>query len=236
MLRLKLALVVLFCCIASLGHAAGLQLIEVPADAGGPALKGAVWYPCAAKPEPTKLTSLLSVPAAKDCPIEGEKLPLVVISHGRGGWLLRSSRHRRALRRCGLRRRRHQPCGRHGDRYEPDGRPFDPRATTVRHEAARRLHARLLGRLGIVARRAEDRCCAHRLLRLFEGRLYGPRPHRRQTRFPQRHRSLSAGCENPHVRAGARQRPPASTALRIPASRRRSSPTRPSPSSSTRRP
>jgi predicted dienelactone hydrolase len=76
----------LFCCVACLGHAAGLQLIEVPADAGGPALKGAVWYPCAATPEPTKLTSLLSVPAAKDCAIEGEKLPLVVISHGRGGW------------------------------------------------------------------------------------------------------------------------------------------------------
>ena len=28
----------------------GFQFIEVPADAAGPALKGAMWYPCAAPP------------------------------------------------------------------------------------------------------------------------------------------------------------------------------------------
>jgi hypothetical protein len=28
----------------------GFQFIEVPADADGPALKGAMWYPCAAPP------------------------------------------------------------------------------------------------------------------------------------------------------------------------------------------
>ena len=69
---------------ATLAQAAGLRLIDIPASADGPALKGAMWYPCA---EPSGEVNLgkITVPAVKDCPLLREKLPLVVVSHGRGG-------------------------------------------------------------------------------------------------------------------------------------------------------
>ncbi|HML11724.1 MAG TPA: prolyl oligopeptidase family serine peptidase [Xanthobacteraceae bacterium] len=69
---------------ATCAHAAGFRFIEVPADTEGPALAGAIWYPCAAPPGEVKLARR-TIPAVKDCPIEGERLPLVVISHGRIG-------------------------------------------------------------------------------------------------------------------------------------------------------
>ena len=69
---------------APMAQAAGFRLIEVPADADGPALKGAMWHPCADPPgEITLGPYILSV--AKDCPISGDRLLLVVISHGNGG-------------------------------------------------------------------------------------------------------------------------------------------------------
>jgi predicted dienelactone hydrolase len=83
----KLVFVAAFCFAATCAKAAGLQLIEVPADAAGPALKGAVWSPCAAPSGEVRLSATLVVPAAKDCPVEGTALPLVVISHGRRGSL-----------------------------------------------------------------------------------------------------------------------------------------------------
>jgi predicted dienelactone hydrolase len=67
----------------------GLQFIEVPAGADDPALKGAMWYPCAAPPGEIDLGEItakfgFTLRGAKDCPISGDKLPLVVISHGKG--------------------------------------------------------------------------------------------------------------------------------------------------------
>lgn len=66
-------------------HAAGLRLVDIPADPGGPALTGAVWTPCAEPPGEVRVGPI-SVPGTRDCPILGEHLPLVVISHGVGGW------------------------------------------------------------------------------------------------------------------------------------------------------
>jgi len=82
----KLAMTAAFCLTATLVRAAGIQFIEVPADPRGPTLTGAVWSPCAAPPQ-TVMLLRLSVPGVKDCPIAGDKLPLVVFSHGKGGWL-----------------------------------------------------------------------------------------------------------------------------------------------------
>jgi predicted dienelactone hydrolase len=73
--------------IASLAHAAGLQFIEVPGSESLEPLKGAVWYPCNQRPVDEKLGPFV-LTVAKDCPVAGEKLPLVVISHGRGGTFL----------------------------------------------------------------------------------------------------------------------------------------------------
>jgi predicted dienelactone hydrolase len=69
---------------ATLAHGAGLRAIDIAADAGGPALGGAVWYPCA---QPAGIVDLgsVSLPGVKDCPLPDKRLPLVVMSHGRTG-------------------------------------------------------------------------------------------------------------------------------------------------------
>lgn len=80
-----LVLVILLFCAETTADAAGLKFIDVPADEQGPAIAGAVWYPCSAPPGPVTLGRIV-VPAVKDCPIDGTKLPLVVMSHGKAGW------------------------------------------------------------------------------------------------------------------------------------------------------
>ncbi|WP_352688082.1 hypothetical protein [Mesorhizobium australicum] len=85
-MRLK---TLLFAALANLSamtaHAAGLKFIQVPADAAGPSIDAAMWSPCAGPPGEVKIKGFL-LPAVPDCPIAGEKLPLVIISHGYGGW------------------------------------------------------------------------------------------------------------------------------------------------------
>ena len=84
-----------FCFTATLVQAAGVRLFDVPAGTAGTTLTGAVWYPCAAPQQETKIdggvigfggSDLGFVVGAKDCPIVGDKLPLIVVSHGRIGW------------------------------------------------------------------------------------------------------------------------------------------------------
>jgi len=77
--------IILFCLSAS-AQAAGIQLLN-----SDPTLMGAIWYPCASEPTVVSLGNL-AVPAefglkgARDCPVTGANLPLVIVSHGRGGW------------------------------------------------------------------------------------------------------------------------------------------------------
>jgi predicted dienelactone hydrolase len=80
------AYALLLCCLASRAEAAGIQLLD-----SDPGLAGAVWYPCAGEPKHVALGDLavaadFSLMAVKDCPVTGAKLPLVIFSHGRGGW------------------------------------------------------------------------------------------------------------------------------------------------------
>ena len=72
---------------AAVAQAAGFRFIEAPAGPDGPALTGAMWSPCSAAPGEIDLGDV-TVTGVKDCPIAGDKLPLVVISHGRGGSFL----------------------------------------------------------------------------------------------------------------------------------------------------
>jgi predicted dienelactone hydrolase len=80
------AFAVTLCCLGSPAKAAGIQLLQ-----SDPALSGAIWYPCAAEPTHVALGSLsagvdFDLKGTKDCLVAGAKLPLVVFSHGRGGW------------------------------------------------------------------------------------------------------------------------------------------------------
>lgn len=73
-----------FCLMATLVHAAGFRFITVPAEAGFPMLRAAVWSPCLEQVGEVKLRTM-TLPATADCVVSGEKLPLIVISHGYGG-------------------------------------------------------------------------------------------------------------------------------------------------------
>src|SRR4051812_24441177 len=84
----RLILIAGFCLAAPLAQAAGLQLLDVPADAGSLPLTGMVWTPCAAPASVTVLGGGVVLPGVKDCPIVGNRLPLIVISHGRRGTFL----------------------------------------------------------------------------------------------------------------------------------------------------
>lgn len=80
------AFVITLCWLGSSAEAAGIQLLQ-----SDPALSGAIWYPCAAEPTHVALGTLsvgadFGLRGVKDCPVTGEKLPLVIFSHGRGGW------------------------------------------------------------------------------------------------------------------------------------------------------
>lgn len=67
-------------------RAAGFSLIDIPSDAG-PRLSGGVWYPCLTPPGEIAIGTVM-MRATKDCPISGQNLPLVVISHGfRGSFI-----------------------------------------------------------------------------------------------------------------------------------------------------
>jgi len=87
--RLCLIMLTATCCLVAIAaQAAGLRLLDVPADAAGPALRGMVWAPCAASPSSVALRDGVTLPGVKDCPIKGDRLPLIVVSHGRRGSFL----------------------------------------------------------------------------------------------------------------------------------------------------
>jgi predicted dienelactone hydrolase len=72
--------------LGSSASAAGIQLLD-----SDPSLAGAIWYPCAGQPKQVRLGKLappadITLTGVKDCPVTGAKLPLVIFSHGRGGW------------------------------------------------------------------------------------------------------------------------------------------------------
>jgi predicted dienelactone hydrolase len=80
-------LAIVLLALASTAHAAGFRFVEVPADAQGPTIKAALWYPCAEPAGKLELGPFI-LPVVKDCPLPSDKHPLVVISHGRGGTFL----------------------------------------------------------------------------------------------------------------------------------------------------
>ncbi len=65
-------------------HPVGFEVLHAQ-DALGRTFPIAVWYPTEATPRPTTLLGLTLMSVARDGALRGERLPLVVISHGNGG-------------------------------------------------------------------------------------------------------------------------------------------------------
>jgi predicted dienelactone hydrolase len=82
---LKLLLSLALSLMATTAYAAGLHFFEVPSNGRARPLAGAIWYPCNA-PSQEIVVRDFTLYGVRDCPLDGDKLPLVVMSHGRGGW------------------------------------------------------------------------------------------------------------------------------------------------------
>lgn len=64
--------------------AAGFQRLDLPMDMNGPALRGGLWYPCAA-PARDVVIGRVTLAATPDCPMTAGPKPLIVMSHGSAG-------------------------------------------------------------------------------------------------------------------------------------------------------
>src|SRR6516162_6606628 len=109
--------------------AAGLKFFTVPADASGPAITVAVWYPSADKPTPVTFGPFTAL-AAQEGKIDGHGLPLVVLSHGRGGSFVVHHDTAEYLG-CRICRGGAQPSRRYGARQKPVLRFVDLHATSL---------------------------------------------------------------------------------------------------------
>lgn len=79
--------ILLLCLFATVAQAAGIKFATIPAGTEGPALKAVIWTPCATPAETMEIGPYV-LHGRQNCPTAGQKLPLVVISHGHGGSLL----------------------------------------------------------------------------------------------------------------------------------------------------
>jgi predicted dienelactone hydrolase len=84
MRTLLFSIAMALCTLATPSFAAGFRFLSIPADAQGPAIIGAMWYPCDEPPGQMQFGPYI-LPLSKDCPLSGEKHPMVIISHGRAG-------------------------------------------------------------------------------------------------------------------------------------------------------
>ena len=78
-------------------QAAGVRNFDIAASEAGPAIRLLVWTPCAQPPREmdARGATFFAVPG---CPTVGEKLPLIVMSHGRRGWLAGTTTRQRPWR------------------------------------------------------------------------------------------------------------------------------------------
>jgi predicted dienelactone hydrolase len=85
MMRQPFVFAILFFLGIAVAEAAGVKNFDIPDGPAGPAIRLLVWTPCPQPPREmdARGATFFAVPA---CPVTGEKLPLIVVSHGRRGW------------------------------------------------------------------------------------------------------------------------------------------------------
>jgi predicted dienelactone hydrolase len=71
--------------ITTSARAAGVQVVTIPEGPGGPKITAWIWTPCAIPPKTIVIDGPLTITGVENCPVRGERLPLVVISHGLAG-------------------------------------------------------------------------------------------------------------------------------------------------------
>ena len=76
---------VAMCFAAMQAQSAGVRFFDILPDTKSRPLTGAVWHPCSAPGQETTVRNRV-IQGTRDCLLIGDKLPLVVISHGRAGW------------------------------------------------------------------------------------------------------------------------------------------------------
>jgi predicted dienelactone hydrolase len=81
--------------------ATGFQFVEIPAEIGMPPIESAVWYPSEAA-VPDEPNTPFGQAVAIQAPVDGTDLPLVVVSHGDGGWFGGHAALARAIAEAGL--------------------------------------------------------------------------------------------------------------------------------------
>lgn len=98
-MRLRLATFLTFA--AGPGLATGFKFVEMPPTADMPPIEAAVWYPSEAVP-PEAPNTPFGQAVAMHAPVAGTDRPLVVISHGDGGWFDGHAPLARAMADAGL--------------------------------------------------------------------------------------------------------------------------------------
>jgi predicted dienelactone hydrolase len=96
---LRLATLVTFA--AGPALATGFQFVDIPATADVPPIEAAVWYPSDAA-VPDEPNTPFGQAVAMQAPVADRDLPLVVISHGDGGWFGGHAALARALADAGM--------------------------------------------------------------------------------------------------------------------------------------
>ncbi len=110
------ACIVILCCLAPSANAAGIQLFN-----HGPALSGAIWYPCQAEPKHVDLGDQgagvdYGLVGVKDCPITGGKTAAGRFFSRYGRMVRRASRHGSGISGCRFCRCGNQSFGRQRQR------------------------------------------------------------------------------------------------------------------------
>jgi predicted dienelactone hydrolase len=98
-MHLRLATLLTFA--AGPALATGFQFVEIPAAVDMPPIEAALWYPSDAA-VPDEPNTPFGQAVAMQAPVDGRDLPLVVISHGDGGWFGGHAALARAIAEAGM--------------------------------------------------------------------------------------------------------------------------------------